>query len=645
MTQYLSENLWRPVDGMILEPIADTAIRSQLNSVIIAGSGAGKTELLAQRACYLLQTGLCKEPQKILAISFKVDAADNLRKRVEKRCGPELSKRFESRTFDSFSKSLVDRFRLSIDAAIRPPKDYEIIFTTREVRNIVEGFLTERHPTNPNWQFDINFDVLFKHLTSDSLPLSEDDTDIYNWIRRRLWHILVNGKNTLKSSITFPMLSRLAEYIIKDNLAIKKALQSTYSYVFLDEFQDTTYHQYDLLKIAFKGSDSILTAVGDDKQRIMGWANAMDNSFDQFLVEFKATEYHLSLNHRSAPKLVEIQNVLASSMRQGAPIVTSSDKWEDQDGICQVWSFPNHLSEAMHIASEISMKISNQNIRPRDICILVKQQEHIYAKALMQELENVNIHSRIEKEYQELLGEECIEIVIDFMRLISCEQSPNSWQRVMNLMIYLNGYDPAVDLEELVELERQLQSFIVGIKMEIEVRHLKEVEILAFTSTLFQSILGFVGIDKIRSSYPKYLKETYFRDVIDKGAQKLAEAYLKHFNWYEAVLEFLGEYSIPIMTIHKSKGLEYHTVFFLGLEDDAFWSFKNQEDADLCAFFVALSRAKQEIFFTFSNSREIMRFRELKTVEQFNVNISSLYQLLSDANVELLSFNNEETAS
>ncbi|AUM63891.1 ATP-dependent helicase [Brevibacillus laterosporus] len=638
MTKYLNKNLWEPVDGMVLEPIARTVVRSHLNSVIIAGPGAGKTELLAQRACYLLQTGLCKEPQKILAISLKVDAADNLRERVEKRCGTELSKRFESRTFDSFSKSLVDRFRLSIDMEYRPKKDYDIIFTTKEVREIAVGFLTENHPTNPNWQHSINFDVLFKHLAIDSLPFSEDDTDIYNWIRRRLWHILIYGNNTLKSSITFPMISRLAEYIIRNNFALKKALQSTYSHVFLDEFQDTTYHQYDLLKIAFKDSDSILTAVGDDKQRIMGWANAMDNSFGQFLVDFKAVEYHLSLNHRSAPKLVEIQNVLANSMRQGATNVTSSDKWGDQDGICQVWNFPNHFIEAEHIALEISKKIHGKNIRPRDICILVKQQEHIYAKVLMRKLETLNINSRIEKEYQDLLGEECIEIINDFIMLISSEQSPNSWQRVMDLMIYLNGFDPAVDLEELVKLEEHLQSFINEMKPAVEVKHLEEVQALALASTLFQSILKFVGMDKIRSAYPKYLRDSYFKEIIDNGVQKLSESYMKRFNWYEAVLEFLGEYSIPIMTIHKSKGLEYHTVFFLGLEDDAFWSFKTQEDADLCAFFVALSRAKQEVFFTFSNSREIMRFRELKTIEQFNVNISSLYQLLSNAQVPIISF-------
>ncbi|MNP58795.1 ATP-dependent DNA helicase Rep [compost metagenome] len=93
------------------------------------------------------------------------------------------------------------------------------------------------------------------------------------------------------------------------------------------------------------------------------------------------------------------------------------------------------------------------------------------------------------------------------------------------------------------------------------------------------------------------------------------------------------------MTIHKSKGLEYDTVIFLGLEDDAFWSFNTQKLEDMCAFFVALSRAKKQCFFTFSASRETSRFGDVQIREQSNSSISSLYQLLQNADVEVLNLN------
>ena len=73
-----------------------------------------------------------------------------------------------------------------------------------------------------------------------------------------------------------------------------------------------------------------------------------------------------------------------------------------------------------------------------------------------------------------------------------------------------------------------------------------------------------------------------------------------------AIENFCGDHSIPIMTIHKSKGLEYNAVYFVGLEDSAFWNFSKQPDEDRCTFFVALSRAKESVSFTFCKRRTNM---------------------------------------
>ena len=63
---------WIPCDGIVLEENAETAVKETDNNIlVIAGPGAGKTELLAQKASYLFQTNICRDPQKILAISFK----------------------------------------------------------------------------------------------------------------------------------------------------------------------------------------------------------------------------------------------------------------------------------------------------------------------------------------------------------------------------------------------------------------------------------------------------------------------------------------------------------------------------------------------------------------------------------------------
>lgn len=104
---------WRPADGITLEPNALRAVQAQTRNVVVAaGPGAGKTELLAQRADFLLTTGGCHYPKRILAISFKVDAARNIRERVRKRCGERLAVRFDSFTFHAFAKRIVDNYRV-----------------------------------------------------------------------------------------------------------------------------------------------------------------------------------------------------------------------------------------------------------------------------------------------------------------------------------------------------------------------------------------------------------------------------------------------------------------------------------------------------------------------------------------------------
>ena len=109
----IATHIWTPADGLQLEPNALRAAKEQIHCLALtAGPGAGKTEMLAQRADFLLRTGTCRYPKRILAISFKVDASKNLKERVQRRCGKDLASRFDSYTFHAFAKRIIDRFRV-----------------------------------------------------------------------------------------------------------------------------------------------------------------------------------------------------------------------------------------------------------------------------------------------------------------------------------------------------------------------------------------------------------------------------------------------------------------------------------------------------------------------------------------------------
>lgn len=369
---------WLPCDGISLEEAADTAVRcSDRHVLVVAGPGAGKTELLAQKAAFLFQTNQCREPQKILAISFKTDAAQNLKERVEKRCGTDIKGRFVSMTYDAFAKNILDHFLYALPDELRPATDYLV-----NDPDIIDAAFHCAGFKNPNGFTQSRLKTEYDDILSRiSLPLTGDG------LGHKVWPLLLKGFNGNKATLTFKMIMMLAMYIIETNPYIKQALQMTYSFVFLDEFQDTTAIQYAFVK--------------------------------------------------------------------------------------------------------------------------------------------ENIQQKLDTE---------------------------QWHSTLN------------------------------------------------------SIIDFFGIGNIKAKFPAYKQGTYFMNVINQFESLFFEEYVAaHGVWNLAIENFRGDHSVPIMTIHKSKGLEYNAVYFIGLEDSAFWNFRNQPDEDRCTFFVALSRAKASVTFTFCKKRSGMK--------------------------------------
>ena len=312
-------DVWRPLGIADLEPNAWRALRRPGNTCVVAGPGAGKTEFLAQRAAYLLETGTCPAPQRVLAISFKADASENLAVRVGERCERAQANRFVSMTFDAFTKSLVDRFLPALPADWRSTTPYEIGFSKRPQ---VQDFLTRARLAAPQpWQAAIagfgSSDFEAKIVGAFRLPLQAiAPATAMEFAIERWWTELLRSHG--RSRLSFVMLNRLAELLLRTRPQIARALRVTYPFVFVDEFQDTTYAQYDFLLSAFGDQHNTVTAVGDDKQRIMVWAGARADAFARFETEFVAERVPLLFNFRSSPDLVRIQHVVAQALNAGA---------------------------------------------------------------------------------------------------------------------------------------------------------------------------------------------------------------------------------------------------------------------------------------------------------------------------------------
>ena len=592
---------WFPKGDIILEKTALEAVKDVTNCLVIAGPGAGKTELLAQKLDYLFSTNKCVSPKKILALSFKTDAASNLKERVKKRYGDEYASRFTSLTYSAFEKRILDQFRDVLPEDIRPSRDYLI----EDWDTIKELLFMNEINVNGCRMSDIRNFV-------ENIILNDGNT-------HKLKKDLLKGTQDNNPVLLYSQITKLSTQIIATNEYIRKALQMTYDFVFLDEFQDTTYAQYDLLKTCFLGSSCKLTAVGDNKQAIMRWAGAKPDIFPDYIRDFNSNEYQLLMNHRSVPKLVEFQKEVHQILNSNQSSIQTNNYPEFQEGEITLFEFENESLEAELIANDIESKIQG-GIRPSEICILAKQKVDDYSSKLITTLSSKGIRARIENEYQELLKDPTCNLLLD---LISCSQGkrdPLIWENISSFYGNINGIDEFTDELILAKSYKEIDNIVSDITYLISNFIPNEESML----NLIYCIIEKIDEKRIISNFSMYNGKNDLATIIDKFSKLLYKEYSQlRGEWIEIVSNFKGENSIPIMTIHKSKGLEYEAVYFLGLEDSAFWNFNKQPEEDKSAFFVALSRAKSYLIFTYCKFR--------KDDRQDKKNINEIYSLLTQS--------------
>ncbi len=620
---------WIPTGVEALEANALIVAKSEDHRSVIAGPGAGKTELLAQRAAFLLQTGATPAPQRILAISYKRDAATNLAARVRQRCHRSHAARFDSMTFDAFAKSLVDRFGQVLPARWRPRPDYEIMWTNDD---LFRGFLQQQlgaPPPGVGTMADIQAITVkpFEryHLVGRPLPVDGWARPTpAQWAADRFWQSSLHEGP--KSRLAFPMIGRLAELLLRLNPMAREALRLTYSHLFMDEFQDTTQVQYDLVKTIFLGSDAVITAVGDNKQQIMRWAMAMADPFAAFDADFGATRTPLFNNYRSSPDLVRIQHILAVALDPKAVKPVSMAKPSIDGESCAIWDFSTPQIEAAQLAAFVAAEMKAQELGPRDFVLLIRQRPDRYAAVLEPAFEAAGLALRNEAAMvgavamQDLLPDEASRLITGLLRLATSRRAGRYWSECQQALASLRGIDLDDDNAQ-AKIARELDEFALGLAQQ----HPAPPSDRAASVALVREILEFVGVNRLLAAHPAYAQGNWLSKVLQAVVTHLTASAVGAADWATALDGYEGIHAVPLMTIHKSKGLEYHTVVFVGLDDDA-WrrSFIEDQAEATAGFFVAFTRAKQRVLFTYCARRGT---REA---------IATFYQLLLDAGVQIV---------
>ncbi|MDM1818422.1 MULTISPECIES: UvrD-helicase domain-containing protein [Serratia] len=521
---------WQPADGLTLEPNAKRAAKARKRCLALtAGPGAGKTEMLAQRADFLLRTGTCRYPKRILAISFKVDASRNLTERVERRCGRDLASRFDSYTFHAFAKRIIDRFRPVLTGEYTLDADYTIVD---------------------------------------------------------------KKSGASRHEIAFGDLVPYAIEILQTSKIARNAIRQTYSDIFLDEFQDCTNLQYDLVKLAFQGTKIRLTAVGDTKQKIMAWAGALDGIFQSFTKDFNAVPLNMYRNFRSKPTLLRVQNEIIRKLDPDS--VMPDDQLVGDEGEVFAWKFEDSQTEAIYLADLIDRWINKEQLPPAEIAVLVSRQPDLYAVHLFRELEQRGIPYRNEQQMQDITVEPVARLIVDYLSCLYAQREPKAWIRLMNQLV------PFADEEIQTSVRKGLDQLIR--------KHRKEVSDAKKTEAPFsqwwrfvRALLKHIGLQTLVALSPDYESHERLKQVIRDARERIKDLLEIESDLPLALKRFADDQSVRILTIHKSKGLEFDSVVIMAVENETFFG---KEEENRCAFFVGVSRAKRRLILTHTNKRD-----------------------------------------
>ena len=536
----IDASVWEPKDGLKFDEKSLGIIKCDNNISIMAGPGAGKTEILAQKACFILETELCAWPYNILSISRKRESASNIKGRVSLRCGDVLSERFHSFTIEAFTKSIVDRFMHILPKHEQPNEDYKLVFNARD--------------------------------------------------------------SNLKDTLTFDQLTVIASKIVKSSSSLMSSIRATYKYIFIDEFQDLNGHQYDFVKSIFCHPQHVVTVVGDTKQAIMKFANALPNGFIKFKKDFQADLKIVYTNFRATPELKQFIDCIGN---EWWPINTENTG-SNTLGVAlkkNDYSLLNYHDEE-HEVKQLSLKIKKwiveDGIKPEEIAILFRvNTDNNYSKNLNIALLDLGILSINESNIQDYLSEPLGKVLVSLLCLLTRPRDITAWECLRDSYYYCNSSN---SLNNDFELTRILK--LIG-----NTQFYGEGEAKTFDSILEVTIeiMNEFFYENLKKTWIQYQQGTLMDDTFHGVLKELKEARIISSSWTGAVDLISGVGAVRMMTIHKSKGLEFEAVILLGLEDFSYFRFEMTQkklDEERSTIFVALSRAKSKLLISSAMNRK-----------------------------------------
>ena len=608
-------------------------------SLVIAGAGSGKTRVLTYKIAYLLQQGV--KPWSIMALTFTNKAAREMKERIGKLVGQELAQHLYMGTFHSIFSRI-----LRAEAQHIGFNNNFTIYDESDSRSLIKTIVKEMGLDEKVYKpASVHSRI---SMAKNNLMSAENyarDKDLYQADQRakmpRVGEVFITYVQRCQqaNAMDFDDLLTLTFKLFQEHEDIRKKYADRFDFLLVDEYQDTNHAQMRIVMQLCKEKERVC-AVGDDSQSIYSFRGANIDNILSFQSRFKeARLFKLEQNYRSTQSIVEAANSLIKHNSNQIPknVYSKNDKGES---LIYKPAYSDK-EEALIVCREIKRIKRQDDCQYSDFAILYRT--NAQSRSFEEEFRKQGIPYRIYGGLSFFQRKE-IKDVIAYFRLVANPDDEEAFKRIINYpargignttvaKIAACALDNHVSFWQVISSPEhyglgvnkgtlaKLESFRLMISGFVE----KSASMNAFD--LGDTIVKESGISadiyKSGSRDPEDLArqenleellggmQSFVEECREEGREQ--EAYLTDYLQGVALLTDLDskgdddEPRVSLMTVHASKGLEFPTVFVVGLEENIFPSVivstLRELEEERRLLYVAITRAEKHCVLTSAKNR------------------------------------------
>jgi len=580
--------------------------------LVIAGAGTGKTRVITYKIAYLIKE-LKVLPDNILAVTFTNKAADEMLKRVTNLVGKD-GKGIWTGTFHSIALRMLRRDGHLVGL----PANFSVIDQDDRL-SLLRDILKALNIDSKKYPPKVYLNLISNYKNSmefvDEVPI--------NFEEYKFNEVFAMYQNALKSMsvVDFDDMLSLIVRVLKRFPDIRYFYRKLFSYILVDEFQDTNSIQLEFLR-NIVDKDGNITAVGDDDQSIYGWRGAEIRNILNFEQYFPMTKIiKLVDNYRSGFNILYTANRLISNnkYRKGKDL----KPFKDSTGIVSIQHFDTEMDEAIFVANKISELFASGS-SPDNIAILYRT--NAQSRNFEVELNKKGIPFKVMGGVG-FYGRKEIKDILSFLRLFYNSYDIQSFKRSVKIPPRGIG-DATIEkisqfaMENGIDIWTAIKECFAGLSNKVRSSledfvnifdGLKSVKV----SDMIKNIVERIDYESFLSQY----EDVYEVEKRMGNVNELVNAAVQlEEQWDLSLADFLSTTTLQtssdedangfvrLMTIHSAKGLEFDTVFLTGLEEGVFPLYRSmenewemEEERRLC--YVGITRAKDSLFLTHVDRR------------------------------------------